>query len=69
MSIPKSPIKGLAIFLNSLRDNSKLSREFCVEITPVISCEKSDSPKPRHAVKKEDLESYFAKPGEAHWGC
>jgi hypothetical protein len=68
MSIPESSIKRLNVFFNSLRGNSNLVGESSAEITPIISSDKSPRSN-REVMKQEDLERYYAKPGEAEWGC
>jgi hypothetical protein len=62
MSIPESSIKRLTVFIDSLRDTN------LVGMSPMISSE--TSPDSNHdEMKKNDLERYYAKPGEAEWGC
>ena len=68
MSIPESSNQRLTMFFNSLYGNSNSGGEACVETEPVISSEKSLGSN-REVVKHEDLERYFAKPGQAEWGC
>ena len=70
MSIQKSSIKRLTIFFKGLRDNANVSRALCVEQTTsqvAPSCQPVHSN--REVMKVEDLERYYAKPGEAEWGC
>ena len=70
MSIQKSSIKRLTAFFKGLRDNANVSRALCVEQTtsPVALSHQPVYPN-RDVTKAEDLERYYAKPGEAEWGC
>jgi hypothetical protein len=62
MSIPESSIKRLTLFIDSLRDANLAGK------SPIISSEASPDSN-RDEMKKNDLERYYAKPGEAEWGC
>ena len=63
--LPKS-IKPLCFF----RGNLNVNREFCLEQTaPAATASRQPVQSNREMMKEEDLDRYYAKPGEAEWGC
>jgi hypothetical protein len=70
MSIQKS-IKRLSILFKGLRDNANASREMCVgeQTTPPVASFRQPVYPNREVTKAENFERYYAKPGEAEWGC
>ena len=70
MSIQKSSVNRLTIFFESLRGNLNVSRELCLEQTaPAATAARQPVQSNREMMKEEDLDRYYAKPGEAEWGC